>query len=260
MREILHQRPTWCERLYARSSRKRSSWRRMPDCRHCPNFDARFSPSTSDMVATAPLRDQLNENGWTGNICVADAHMMVHYYRTTRDGRIAFGKGRCSHAYIARISLAFEDPGPRIARTARTFRRINPPLEDVPFTDFWTGSIDRSETNSPFFGHLDRNPIILYADGYSGTGVGPSYLGQCILASTTLAPRDARQESSINRGPQALSPYDPIRYFGGNHACAAMLCREADPEADRAHGPVVSLLTRFVPSELRETGPQPPPD
>ena len=94
---------------------------------------------------------------------------MVYYYRTTEDGRIAFGKGGCSHAYLGRITQAFEDPGSRVARTEQSFRRIYPTLHDVPITHTWTGPIDRSETNSPFFGHLDRNPDILYGVGYSGT-------------------------------------------------------------------------------------------
>ena len=100
--------------------------------------------------------------------------MMVHYYRTTTDGRIAFGKGGCSHAYLGQITQSFQDPGPRIAATERSFRRIYPSLRDVPITHSWTGPIDRSETNSLFFGHLDGSPDILYGVGYSGTGVGPS--------------------------------------------------------------------------------------
>ena len=160
---------------------------------------------TSDMIATAPIPERLAEIGWTGDECVADEHMMVHYYRTTEDGRIAFGKGGCSHAYLGRITQAFE-AGSRVARTEQSFRRIYPTLHDVPITHTWTGPIDRSETNSPFFGHLDRNPDILYGVGYSGTGVGPSYLGGRILASTALERHDEWQDSPINRGPRSLDP------------------------------------------------------
>ena len=127
-----------------------------------PEIRRAVLPMSSDMIGTAPIPERLAEIGWTGDECVGDGHMMVHYYRTTADGRIAFGKGGCSHAYLGRITQAFEDPGPRIARTERAFRRIYPALDDVPITHTWTGPIDRSETNSPFFGHLDRNPDILY--------------------------------------------------------------------------------------------------
>ena len=216
-----------------------------------PEIRRAVLPMSSDMIATAPMPDRLREIGWTGDECVADEHMMVHYYRTTRDGRIAFGKGGCSHAYLGRITRQFEDPGPRIARTERAFRRIYPALADVPITHTWTGPIDRSETNSPFFGHLDGNPDILYGVGYSGTGVGPSYLGGLILASTALDRHDEWQESPINRGPRSLYPYDPIRYFGGNVVRSAVLRNEADRNAGRASGPLVQWLMGFVPSGLR---------
>jgi glycine/D-amino acid oxidase-like deaminating enzyme len=217
-----------------------------------PEIRRAVLPMSSDMIATAPIPERLKEIGWTGDECVADAHMMVHYYRTTRDGRIAFGKGGCSHTYLGQVTRQLEDPGPRIARTERSFRRIYPVLADVPITHTWTGPIDRSETNSPFFGHLDRNPDILYGVGYSGTGVGPTYLGGRVLASTALDRHDEWQESPINRGPRSLYPYDPVRYFGGNVVRAAVLRNEADRNADRPSGPVVTFLMRFVPSGLRE--------
>jgi hypothetical protein len=127
----------------------------------------------------------------------------------------------------------------------------------VTITHTWTGPIDRSETNSPFFGHLDRNPDILYGVGYSGAGVGPSYLGGRILASTALERRDEWQDSPINRGPRSLYPYDPIRYFGGNIVRAAVLRKEADLNAGSASAPVVELLNRFVPSGLRDASSDP---
>src|SRR5919106_1745237 len=112
-----------------------------------PEIRRAVLPMTSDMIATAPIPERLAEIGWIGDECVADGHMMVHYYRTTADGRVAFGKGGCSHAYLGRITQSFEDPGPRIARTEHCFRRIYPALNDVTITHTWTGPIDRSEAD-----------------------------------------------------------------------------------------------------------------
>lgn len=224
-----------------------------------PEIRRAVLPMSSDMVATAPMPERLAEIGWTGEECIADAHMMVHYYRTTRDGRIAFGKGGCSHAYLGQITQQFEDPGARVARTARAFRRVYPMVSEVPITHTWTGPIDRSETNSLFFGHLDRNPDIIYGVGYSGTGVGPSYVAGRTLASTALDLRDEWQDSPINRGPRSLYPYDPIRYFGGNLVRTAVLKEEADLNEDRTSHPIVQTLTRFVPSGLRKRPPGVPP-
>ena len=48
---------------------------------------------TSDMVSTPPIPERLAEIGWTGGECISDSQLQIHYYRTTTDGRIAFGKG-----------------------------------------------------------------------------------------------------------------------------------------------------------------------
>lgn len=217
-----------------------------------PEIRRAVLPMSSDMVATAPIPERLSEIGWTGDECIADTHLLVHYCRTTADGRIAFGKGGCSHAYLGQISQRLEDPGRRVERTVRSFRRIYPNLRDVPLTHSWTGPIDRSETNSPFFGHLDGNPDIIYGVGYSGTGVAPTYVGGKILASTALERHDEWQDSPINRGPRSLYPYDPVRYFGGNLVRAAVLQEEADLNENCPSGPLVKSLLRFVPSGLRK--------
>lgn len=216
-----------------------------------PEIRRAVLPMSSDMIATAPMPERLQEIGWTSGRPVGDSHMMVHYYRTTRDGRIAFGKGGCSHVFMGQISPELEDPGARVKRTVKSFNRIYPMLTDVPITHTWTGPIDRSETNSLFFGHLDGTPDIIYGVGYSGTGVTPSYVGGHVLASTALDLRDEWQESPINRGPSSLYPYDPIRYFGGNIVREAVLQNEADLNANRESGPLVNALLGFVPSGLR---------
>jgi len=218
-----------------------------------PELRRAVLPMSSDMVATVPIPERLADSGWTGNECIADEHMMVHYYRATRDGRIAFGKGGCSHTFLGQIGQGLEDPGPRITRTERSFRRIYPHLADVQIEYRWTGPIDRTETNSLFFGHLDRSPDIVYALGYSGTGVAPSHLAGRALASIVLERQDEWTASPLNRGPVSMYPYDPIRYFGGNIVRTAVLQQEADLNASRPSAPIVEYLMGFVPSGLKGT-------
>jgi len=45
------------------------------------------------MVVTEPVPDLLAELGWTGGECITDSRALIHYFRTTPDGRIAFGWG-----------------------------------------------------------------------------------------------------------------------------------------------------------------------
>lgn len=47
----------------------------------------------SDMVATPPIPERLAEIGWTDGIAISDSRLLVNYYRTTLDGRVAFGQG-----------------------------------------------------------------------------------------------------------------------------------------------------------------------
>ena len=49
--------------------------------------------ASSHIVLTEPVPDVLDELGWTGGEAICDSRTMLHYLRTTRDGRIAFGWG-----------------------------------------------------------------------------------------------------------------------------------------------------------------------
>ena len=52
-----------------------------------------LTATSSHMVITEPVPDLIEELGWSGGECITDSRAMVHYFRTTRDGRIAFGWG-----------------------------------------------------------------------------------------------------------------------------------------------------------------------
>jgi glycine/D-amino acid oxidase-like deaminating enzyme len=47
----------------------------------------------SDIVATEGIPERLAGIGWTDGLCISDSRLLVHYYRTTTDGRVVFGKG-----------------------------------------------------------------------------------------------------------------------------------------------------------------------
>ena len=99
---------------------------------------------SSDIVATPPIPDRLAEIGWTGGEGITDSQMMVAYYRTTDDGRIAFGKGTAGVTYGGRIGDRFDRDQARSAMTAADFRRNYPALADVPIAHDWGGPIDRT--------------------------------------------------------------------------------------------------------------------
>src|SRR6478609_9685563 len=53
----------------------------------------RLAVASSHMVITEPVPDVLDAIGWTRGECITDSRAMVQYFRTTPDGRIAFGWG-----------------------------------------------------------------------------------------------------------------------------------------------------------------------
>src|SRR5205823_4903736 len=129
------------------------------------------------------IPERLAEIGWKDGMCISDSRLLVHYHRTTDDGRIAFGKGGGALAFRARVGAGFEGVSRRTAEVERHFRRLYPQLGDVPIDRTWTGPIDRSRTGLPYFAALRGRPDVLIGVGYSGNGVGPSFLGGRILAS-----------------------------------------------------------------------------
>ena len=205
---------------------------------------------SSDIVATAPIPERLEQIGWTGGEAVSDSQQMVHYYSCTRDGRIVFGKGGWGIALGGRIPGSFDRHEARAADVADDFRHIYPALADVAITHDWSGPIDRSPTGIPLLGRLGRREHLLYGVGWSGNGVGPSWLGGRILGSLALGRHDEWSQSGIvdNERAGALPP-DPIRYVGGH------IVRSAVVRKERAHrrGEEPGRLTRMI-SDLAPAG------
>ena len=58
-----------------------------------PGYRLSLAVASSHIVLTEPIPDVLDELGWTGGEAIVDSRTLVHYTRTTRDGRIVFGWG-----------------------------------------------------------------------------------------------------------------------------------------------------------------------
>ncbi len=205
----------------------------------------------SDIVATPPIPERLREIGWRDGLCVSDGRLLVHYYRTTDDGRIAFGKGGGLLPFGARVGERFEGLSPLAARTEQHFRRTYPMLDDVPIVASWTGPIDRSRNGLPFFGPLRGADGVLVGVGYSGNGVGPSYLGGRILASLALRRDDEWSRCGLVGLPKSRPfPPEPFRFVGGNLVRAAIARKERAEDEGRRVDPMTRRLVRLAPAGL----------
>jgi glycine/D-amino acid oxidase-like deaminating enzyme len=129
---------------------------------------------------------------------------------------------------------------PTAARAEAALRRLLPDLASARIEHAWGGPIDVSADHLPFFGTAPGR--IHYGAGYSGNGVGPSWVGGQILASLALGANDEwARLPLVGRELRPLPP-EPIRYLGGGLVRAAILRSEAAEE----HGRRASLVARAV--------------
>jgi len=202
---------------------------------------------TSDIVVTEPIPGRLQQIGWTGGEAVSDSQLMVHYYRTTRDGRIAFGKGGWGIALAGRIGAGFDRDARRAADVTENFHRIYPQLRDVAITHDWSGPIDRPADGLPLIGRLGGREHLLYGVGWSGNGVAPSLVGARILASLALGRRDEWSTSPLVDRRGAHLPPEPVRYVGAHIVRSAVVRKERADAAGRRPRRIDTLLAGLAP-------------
>jgi putative aminophosphonate oxidoreductase len=203
----------------------------------------------SDVIATPAIPERLSAIGWPGGTCIDDSRMMVNYWRSTLDGRIVFGKGGGGITYGGRIGREYEGPSPRAGWVLESFHRLYPALGDVLAERSWLGPIDRSRIGLPFFGPLGGNERILVGAGYSGNGVGPSFLGGRILASLALELDDEWAAAGLVRVPGGLPP-EPLRYLGGKVVRAAVGRKERAEDAGHEPRRLDLLIAGLAPAAL----------
>jgi glycine/D-amino acid oxidase-like deaminating enzyme len=202
----------------------------------------RLTVASSHIVLTEPVPDVLEQLGWTGGEAITDGRALLHYFRTTRDGRIAFGWAGGRLAMGARLRGRVE-VDPAVAAAAREHLvRMFPALRGREVTHAWGGPIDIVPSRMATVGSLPSGRVH-FAYGYTGNGVGPSQLAGRILASLALERRDAFTALPIVDPPRDRAvPPEPLRYAGGSLVLAAMKRVEAAEE----RGERASAAARFV--------------
>lgn len=207
---------------------------------------------TSDMIATPPIPERLEALGLRDRLTVSDGRALLHYYRATKDGRIAFGKGGMTGRlpFGGRVGRTVEGESRLADRVEHWFHHTFPRLADVRAECSWTGPIDRTQTGLPIFGRLGGRPDLVYAVGFSGNGVGPCYLAGRILASLALGRRDEWSECGLVRDAGRDFPPEPIRYVGGQLVRAAVAAKDRAEDEGREAGLVVRTLASFAPAGL----------
>jgi putative aminophosphonate oxidoreductase len=209
---------------------------------------------SSDIVLTEPIPQRLEEIGWHRDLAITDSQLMVDYYRVTRDGRIAFGKGGWTIAFGGNIGANFDRNARRAAEVTADLRRYYPMLADVTIARDWSGPIDRTPNSLPLLGHLGGREHIVYGIGWSGNGVGPSVIGGKVLASLALGRKDEWRGYPLVGRPVANFPPEPIRYVGAHLVRTAVRRKERAEMAGRRPSWLSVQLAKLAPVGLEDKG------
>jgi glycine/D-amino acid oxidase-like deaminating enzyme len=209
---------------------------------------------SSEIVVTAPAGERLAEMGWHRDLAITDSQTMVDYYRITRDGRVAFGKGGWTIALGGRIGPAFDRSERRAAEVEADFRRYYPSLSDVPITHQWSGPIDRTPSSLPAIGYLGGRRHIVFGIGWSGNGVGPSVVGGRILAAMALGAGNEWSEHPFVGRSIGRFPPEPIKFVGAHLVRAAVAAKERAEMRDQAPPGWAVRLAAYAPAGLEDKG------
>jgi len=206
-----------------------------------------LSVASSHVVATEPVPELLERLGWTGGEGIADCRTMLHYFRTTRDGRVVFGWGGGRMGMGARRCAALDvDPGVQDA-TVRHLGELLPLLRGVRIDHAWGGPIDVSPVHLPWFGTLRSTH---YGFGFTGNGVGPAHLGGRILSDLARgATSDLTTLPIVGGLPPRRFPPEPLRIAGGSVIRRALVRADDAQAAGRRPDPLtagIAALPRLL--------------
>lgn len=208
----------------------------------------------SDVIATDPIPERLADIGWEPGLSISDSRRLVNYYRLSSDGRIVFGKGGGALAPAGRIGASFHGRSPRAGQVRSQLQHIYPMLFDVPTPHSWRGPIDYSLNGLPFFAPLRRHPGVIVGAGFSGNGVGPSYVAGDILAALALGHDDHPGPQALGRQPTGYLPPEPLRYVGGVMVRSAVGRKEAAEDLDRRPAALTRALAALDPTSFVDRG------
>jgi glycine/D-amino acid oxidase-like deaminating enzyme len=204
----------------------------------------RLTVASSHIVLTEPVPEVLERIGWTNGDCITDSRSLLHYFRTTRDGRIAFGWGGGRIAMGARTHGRAEVDADVVAAATEHLHEYFPALRGRRVTHAWGGPIDVSPTHLPAITTLPRGRAWVAA-GYTGNGVGPSNMVGRALASLALVKDDdhARLPFVVAKSPRL--PPEPFQWIGGESIRLALLKKEEAEMQDRDPGRVASAISKI---------------
>lgn len=156
-----------------------------------PKLAKRVLPSSSSVIATAPLSDELAKELVPGDVAVCDPRTALDYFRLSADKRMLFG-GLSNYTGL--------EPSDVVGVMRRKMERVFPQLTGINVDYAWSGWLGIGLNRMPQLGHLADN--VAYIQAYSGHGVAPTHIMARITAEM-IAGESSRFEvmSKINHMP-----------------------------------------------------------
>ena len=213
-----------------------------------PGFRRSVVARATYIAITDPAPEILREINWTTGVGVFDLRSALRYLRTTPDGRIALGVGGERGSFNGRISRRFDWDQTGTSHAVEAIHHFFPEFRDVPIAARWGGPIDMSPTHLPTAGTLPGG-LVHYAMGYTGNGVGPTYLMGQILAAKALGRQTELTALPIVDRKVHQWPPQPFRGVGASIVNAAIVRRDNALDAGRRANPVATAVAG-LPSRL----------
>lgn len=216
-----------------------------------PQFRRAVLPVAADLIITERAPERLRGTGLATGLALSDSRLLVNYYRSTPDGRVAFGKGGGAIPFAGRLGRRFDEPSPLRDTVAGELARYCPFLEPVSVVEAWRGPATRTATGLPHFGSMPRMTGVFYGHGYTGNGVGPTRLGARILASLALGLDDEWSATPlVETRPRHFVPVEPVRYLGASVVRAAARRKERAEDEGRSGSWLDKKLAGLAPKGL----------
>jgi glycine/D-amino acid oxidase-like deaminating enzyme len=219
-----------------------------------PAFRRSIVPRGTYIVVTAPAPERLEDIGWTGGEGLADWRTALRYFRTTPDGRIAFGAAAATAGGGVGLGPRLRYDHRSIVKLVDDFRRFFPSWGDVPIDAAWGGPMDVTGRHLPTFATLEGGAMHVGV-GYTGGGVGPCHLGGKILSALALDMEDEHTALPLVHLPLQSFPPEPLLSAGAAITQHAIVRKdEAEDRGGRAD-PLTSFVARLPRRMGYEIGP-----
>ncbi len=217
-----------------------------------PSFFSFLSRSvvlvSSDMIISEPINNELEKLNLNNGLVVLDSNLFTHYYRSTQDGRIMFGKGGNTFSFNNKVINSFDGPSTIESFLKKSLVNFFPSLQNTKIIRSWNGPSERTKTGFPFFGYHPKNKNIIYGFGYSGNGILPTFVGGDILSSMALDEINEWTNSNFCKGPIKLFPPEPFRWIGAILIRNAVRRKENAEQEERSPSWVDKQLAKLATS------------